>query len=40
MAATEKKTLTKEEKKEIDETEVVQQQMIKEQLAEFPITRA
>ncbi|WP_260267040.1 hypothetical protein [Pediococcus parvulus] len=40
MADTEKKTLSTEEKNDIDTAEELHQQMIKEQLAEFPVTRA
>jgi len=40
MADTEKKTLSTEERNEIDTAEELHQQMIKEQLAEFPVTRA
>lgn len=40
MADTEKKTLSTEEKNEIDTAEELHQQMIKEQLAGFPVTRA
>lgn len=39
MADTEKKTLTKEQKQEVDNAEVLHQQMIKEQIAEFPISK-
>ncbi|WP_260274491.1 MULTISPECIES: hypothetical protein [Pediococcus] len=40
MADIEKKTLSTEEKNDIDTAEELHQQMIKEQLAEFPVTRA
>ncbi|AMV60993.1 Hypothetical protein ADU72_0553 [Pediococcus damnosus] len=40
MADTEKKTLSTEEKNEIDTVETLQQSKIKEQIAEFPITKA
>jgi len=40
MADTEKKTLSTEKKNDIDTAEELHQQMIKEQLAEFPVTRA
>ncbi|WPC17233.1 hypothetical protein SIN07_07560 [Pediococcus inopinatus] len=40
MADTEKKTLSTEEKNDIDTAEALHQQMIKEQIAEFPITKA
>lgn len=39
MADTEKKTLSTEEKNEIDTAEELHQQMIKEQIAEFPISK-